>query len=67
MPPSPDVWTDGSLVRDEVSGSAFAGAACMPITGGTGDGGILMILVLSVFFPCWFLFFAWSFADCSEG
>ena len=22
----PDVWTDGSLVRDEVSGSAFAGA-----------------------------------------
>ena len=24
--PSPDVWTDGSLVRDEVSGSAFAGA-----------------------------------------
>ena len=26
MPPSPDVWTDGSLIRDEVSGSAFAGA-----------------------------------------
>ena len=26
MPPSPDVWTDGSLVRDEVSGSAGAGA-----------------------------------------
>ena len=26
MPPSPDVWTDGSLVRDEVSGSACAGA-----------------------------------------
>ena len=26
MPPDPDVWTDGSLVRDEVSGSAFAGA-----------------------------------------
>ena len=26
VPPSPDVWTDGSLVRDEVSGSAFAGA-----------------------------------------
>ena len=26
MPPSPDVWTDGSLVRDEVSGSAFTGA-----------------------------------------
>ena len=26
MPPSPDVWTDGSLVRDEVSGSYFAGA-----------------------------------------
>ena len=25
VPPSPDVWTDGSLVR-EVSGSAFAGA-----------------------------------------
>ena len=25
-PPSPDVWTDGCLVRDEVSGSAFAGA-----------------------------------------
>ena len=25
-PPSPDVWTDGSLVRDEVSGSASAGA-----------------------------------------
>ena len=22
----PHVWTDGSLVRDEVSGSAFAGA-----------------------------------------
>ena len=26
VPPSPDVWTDGSLVRDEVSGSAWAGA-----------------------------------------
>ena len=26
LPPSPDVWTDGSLVRDEVSGSAWAGA-----------------------------------------
>ena len=26
MPPHPDVWTDGRLVRDEVSGSAFAGA-----------------------------------------
>ena len=26
VPPSPDVWTDGSLVRDEVSGSAFAGS-----------------------------------------
>ena len=26
MPPSPDVWTDGSLIRDEVSGSACAGA-----------------------------------------
>ena len=26
MPPSPDVWTDGRLVRDEVSGSAWAGA-----------------------------------------
>ena len=26
LPPSPDVWTDGSLVRDEVSGSACAGA-----------------------------------------
>ena len=25
-PLSPDVWTDGSLIRDEVSGSAFAGA-----------------------------------------
>ena len=25
-PPSPDVWTDGSLIRDEVSGSACAGA-----------------------------------------
>ena len=26
MPPSPDVWTDGSILRNEVSGSAFAGA-----------------------------------------
>ena len=26
LPPSPDVWTDGSLVRDEVSGSAWADA-----------------------------------------
>ena len=26
MPAHPDVWTDGSPVRDEVSGSAFTGA-----------------------------------------
>ena len=26
MPANPDVWTDGSLVRDEVSGAAFAGS-----------------------------------------
>ena len=26
MPPHPDVWTDGSLLRDEVSGSAFPGS-----------------------------------------
>ena len=25
-PPLPDVWTGGGLVRDEASGSAFAGA-----------------------------------------
>ena len=43
MPPSPDVWTDGSHVRDEVSGSAFTGAG---VTGGTGVGSTLMISVL---------------------
>ena len=46
MPPSPDVWTDGCLVRDEVSGSAFAGAGVYArlhlITGGTGVGVILI-------------------------
>ena len=50
MPANPDVWTDGSLVRDEIFGPAFAGygfmLACMLITGGTGVGVMLMILVL---------------------
>ena len=40
--PSPDVWTDGSLVHDEVYGSAWLVLvfmlACMLITGGTGVG-----------------------------
>ena len=26
MPADPDVWTDGSLVRDEISGASFAGS-----------------------------------------
>ena len=60
MPAHPDVWSDGSLVCDEVSGSAFAGAGVHARlhadTRGTVGGSILMTLALLLvgwFLPVW--------------
>ena len=59
-PPSPDVWTDGGLVRDEVSGSAFAGAGVYA-RWRYRRWGILMILVL-LLMVC--PLHVWAFALC---
>ena len=63
MPAHPDVWTDDSLVRDEVPGSAFAGAGvyarCMLTPGGRWGQFDDLGLTPDQFF-------ALSFADCSE-
>ena len=43
LPANPNVWTDGSLVLDEVSGASSTGSGmCLVVLGGVVDGGTLM-------------------------
>ena len=74
-PVNPDVWTDGSLVRDEISGAAFAGSGVYARLhvdtwryrrwehfdglGFTSDGLAASCSGLELS--------SWSFADCSKG
>ena len=71
-----DVWTDHSLVLDEISGAASAGvrglcSVYVLMLGEVADGGILMNLVLlldgSAASCRGFCSLTWSLADCSEG
>ena len=57
----PDVWTDGSLVEDKVSGASSAGAGCLYLFAAVVFGQVGGVAM------SWFLFGAWSTAVCSEG